>query len=183
MQVYKQCRCSTAMTSWCCWAVVFLNLLSHTMTEPAPFTLTCNLPVYRVPLWIPNCLAFKGYIPASGIPTLLASNSVSSLPDSGRSLVLIVLVSAWQNSHSLIWHISHQLVKLSSLALLRSMDYRSWMTAKSVSGLWKLTQKFGLYLHLEMVDVHSRFQLYHIKTYVNCVCAQSFINCASNTIP
>ena len=71
------------------------------------------------------------------------------------------------------------------LALLRSMDYHERQRSKfiRVSGLQKVTQELRLRLHLEMVDVHSRFRLNCIKTYVNCVRAQSFINYTSNTIP
>ena len=71
------------------------------------------------------------------------------------------------------------------LALLRLMDYHERQRSQfvQVSGLQKLTQKSGLCLHLEMVDVYSHFRLYCIKMYVNCISVQLFINCASNTIP
>ena len=52
-----------------------------------------------------------------------------------------------------------------------------------VSGFQKLTQKIGLCLQLEIVDIRSRFGLKGIKTYMNCASAQLFLNCASNTIP
>ena len=57
------------------------------------------------------------------------------------------------------------------------MDYREQQQSQFVlvSGLQKLTQELGLCLHLEMVDIRSHFQINHIKTYVNCVRAQSFI--------
>ena len=65
------------------------------------------------------------------------------------------------------------------------MDYheREQSQFVRVSGLQKVTQELELCLHLEMVHVRLRFRLNYIKTYVNCVRAQSFINCASNTIP
>ena len=52
-----------------------------------------------------------------------------------------------------------------------------------VSGLQKLTQKIGLHLQLEMVDVRLCFRLNCIKTCMNSVSAQLFINCTLNTIP
>ena len=53
------------------------------------------------------------------------------------------------------------------------MDYRERQRSQFVraSGLQKLMQKFGLSLHLEMVDVHLRFRLNRIKTCELCPCA------------
>ena len=94
-------------------------------------------------------------------------------------------MAALQEKHGLTLTILEFSKKALYLALLRSMDYREQQRSQfvRVSGLQKLTQKFGLCLHLEMVDVHSRFQLNRIKMYMNCVRAQSFINYMSNTIP
>ena len=55
------------------------------------------------------------------------------------------------------------------LTLLQLMDYHKQQQSQfvRVRGLQKLMQKFGLCLHLEMVDVHSCFGLNSIKT---CTC-------------
>ena len=82
------------------------------------------------------------------------------------------------NLNCLTTHHLRVFEKVLYLALLRSMDYRERQRSQfiRVSGLQKLTQKFvNSCLQLEMVDVRPRFQLNRIKTYVNCVCAQSFI--------
>ena len=52
------------------------------------------------------------------------------------------------------------------------MDYRERQQNQFVriSGLQKLTQKFGLCLHLEMIDVRSCFRINRIKTCELCPC-------------
>ena len=59
----------------------------------------------------------------------------------------------------------------SKVSLLKCLVLKNWC------------RKVGLCLHLEIVDVCSRFGLDCIKMYVNCISAQVFINCTSNTIP
>ena len=75
--------------------------------------------------------------------------------------------------------------KVLHLVLPQLMNYceRQWSQFVQVSGLQKLTQKIGLCLQLEMVDVCLHFRLNCITTYVKCVSAQLFVNWALNTIP
>ena len=62
-------------------------------------------------------------------------------------------------------------VNNSEVSLFESLIFKTWH------------RNSDFCLLLEVVDIRSRFWLNRIKTYVNCVRAQSFINCASNTIP
>ena len=75
--------------------------------------------------------------------------------------------------------------KVLHLALLRLMDYCELQQSQFVRVcLWSSkvdTEKFGLCLHLETVDICSRFGLNCIKTYLKCVCVQLFLNYAPNT--
>ena len=66
------------------------------------------------------------------------------------------------------------------------IDGLSWTTAKSVrSSLWSL--KVDAEIWTLFISGNGRrsiaFLINCIKTYVNCVCVQLFINCASNIIP